>query len=246
MTHETLAAALAAFQAELPTVAKGNEAKVPTKNGGEYKYQYADLTDVTAAAMPVLSKHGLSFTSKPTMTENGFVLAYRLLHESGQEDAGEYPLPDPAHTQAQQMGSAITYARRYCLCAATGIAPGGDDDDAQQAQSAPPRGRRSPQQRSADLTARINAAASAMDQARTLAELDKVWSRVEAGGLAGIERLKSQHEDRLSDLEGTEPVDVDAAWAPQGDPGAATDLTNDEYEAKVAAEFDQAMALGDA
>ena len=45
-----LAAALAAFQAEAPTVSKGKTAKVPTKAGGSYSYTYANLADVVEAA----------------------------------------------------------------------------------------------------------------------------------------------------------------------------------------------------
>ena len=35
-------------------------------------------------------------------------------------------------------------------------------------------------------------------------------------------------------------------WTAEGDPGSATELSNDEYEQQASAEFDQAMALGDA
>lgn len=133
--HETLAAALAAFQAEIPTIVKGNTASIPTKSGGSYKYQYADLTDVTAKVLPVLAFHGLSFTAAPTFDDAGrFVLQYALLHESGDKIAGAYPLP--TNGTPQEIGSAITYARRYALTAVTGVAPGGDDDDAAAAQQA--------------------------------------------------------------------------------------------------------------
>jgi hypothetical protein len=181
-----LAKALAAFQAELPTVKKGNTAKVPTKAGGEYKYQYADLTDITEVAMPLLSKHGLSFTSLPTMTDNGFVLAYRLLHVSGEADLGEYPLPDPAHNPAQTIGSAITYARRYAMCAATGIAPGGDDDDAKEAQSATPRRTRvdSPQEK-------VAAAVKAANECTDAVKLDGIEDHAKSLGIGGMPAVTS-------------------------------------------------------
>jgi len=128
---EAYGKALAAFQASLPTIAKGHQAKA-----GSYDYSYADLTDVSAAVVPALAKHGLSWSARPTLTEAGFVLAYCLRHEGGHVESGEYPLPDPTKTPAQQLGSAITYARRYALCAMTGVAPGGDDDDGAKAQEA--------------------------------------------------------------------------------------------------------------
>lgn len=129
-----LAAALALVQAELPRVAKSETAKVTgkTKAGDpiSYSYKYADLADVSAAVLPLLGKHGLAFTAWPTLTEDrkGFVLRYQLLHESDEQLTGEYPLS--MGIGAQALGSEITYARRYALCAVTGISPDNDDDAA--------------------------------------------------------------------------------------------------------------------
>lgn len=136
------AAALAAFQKELPAVGKDQSAKVQTKAGGSYSYDYADLTTIAGKVLPLLAGHGLSFLALPTWGSKGFVLAYSLLHEGGYSADGEYPLPDPSNHSPQEVGSAITYARRYCLCSVTGIAPGGDDDDGQaaaQSRAAAPR-----------------------------------------------------------------------------------------------------------
>lgn len=120
----SLNAAMAAFQAELPQVARSS-----TADAGKYTYDYADLADISAAVLPLLGKHGLSWSTQPTVTETGFALIYALSHESGENISGVYPLP-LATMPAQQLGAAITYARRYALCAVTGVAPGGDDTDA--------------------------------------------------------------------------------------------------------------------
>lgn len=131
-----LATALAAVQSELPRIRKDQTAEVPTKTGGKYSYTYADLASVSAQVLPLLGKHGLSFTAWPTLPpadRRGFILRYQLLHESGEHLDGEYPLPVDASAQA--LGSAITYARRYCLCAVTGVSPD-DDDDAAAAMGA--------------------------------------------------------------------------------------------------------------
>jgi len=139
--HATLVEALAAFQAELPQINKTNTADM-----GNFSYDYADLADVSAAVLPVLGRHGLSFSARPTVGESGaFVLFYKLAHESGDTEDGIYPLP-PATTSPQQLGSAITYARRYVLCAVTGVAPGGDDDDAALAPAAPQQRQQNRQQ----------------------------------------------------------------------------------------------------
>lgn len=124
-----LATALAAVQANLPKVIKAETGEVSGQNKEgkrySYTYSYADLTAVTEAIMPLLAKHGLAFTAMPTLAGNVFVLRYQLMHSSGEQLVGEYPLGAPGNAQA--VGSAITYARRYCLCAVTGVSP--DDDD---------------------------------------------------------------------------------------------------------------------
>jgi hypothetical protein len=138
----SLAEALAVLQTRLPKIGKNATGQVGTRN-----YGYADLASVSADLLPVLGSLGLSFTCRPTWVtrEDGtreFVLAYRLLHTSGERDEGEYPLGgNPSNHQA--LGSAITYGRRYCLCAVTGAVAEDDDDGhaAYQPAARQPRGR---------------------------------------------------------------------------------------------------------
>jgi len=125
-TTDNFADALIELQAGLPRIFKRADAQYG---------KYADLADITRAIMPRLADHGFAFIARPTLHfgEPGdikFVLAYELLHRSGESRQGFYPL---GTGNPQQLGSAITYARRYCLCAVTGIAPDEDDDDAQAA-----------------------------------------------------------------------------------------------------------------
>ncbi|GGV33926.1 hypothetical protein GCM10010182_67180 [Actinomadura cremea] len=129
---KTLAEAVAMLQTRLPEIKKDQKADVVTQKGS-YSYSYADLAQVTRELLPILGELGLSFISKPTVVEGRFVLVYRLLHVSGESEDGEYPLPSNGTPQA--VGSAITYARRYCLCAVTGVAPEDDDGAAAQAAS---------------------------------------------------------------------------------------------------------------
>lgn len=124
---DALAAALAAFQAEMPTVPKAHTAQVRSDKGS-YSYTYAGLADVTEAAMPLLAKHGLSFSTLPG---NG-VLTGMLLHSSGQHLTASLPI---AGSNPQQVGSSLTYMRRYLLGCMTGLVT--DDDDDGQAASAP-------------------------------------------------------------------------------------------------------------
>lgn len=128
--HAALAAALAAVQAELPEVKKTRTAKVEKDGRLLYTYDYADLADASAAILPILGKHGLSFTTFPGHQENGkFGLRYWLLHKGGGRIEGFFEIEDKGGMQL--VGGRITYARRYCLCAVTGIAAE-DDVDARE------------------------------------------------------------------------------------------------------------------
>lgn len=124
--HPNLAAALAAVQAALPVVHKGKTASIKSDKGS-YGYSYADLADVTAVIMPLLSKHGLSFTCTPRIVgdRGGYELAGLLLHTSGERVEGALPLTGGT---PQQLGSSITYMRRYLLGCMTGVVTDSDDD----------------------------------------------------------------------------------------------------------------------
>ena len=126
-TIGALAKALAAFQAEMPTVTKNHTATVKSDKGS-YSYTYAGLADVSEAAMPLLAKHGLSFSTLPS----GQTLVGMLLHESGESLTASLPINGAT---PQQIGSSLTYMRRYLLGCMTGVVTD-DDDDGQQAQQA--------------------------------------------------------------------------------------------------------------
>lgn len=128
-----IAQALADFQADMPAVAKNKKAEVPTKSGGKYTYTYADLADISAQAMPLLRKNGLAFSACPRRSDHGYELVGLLLHISGESLQGALPLHG---NQPQEIGSALTYARRYLLGCMTGLVTD-DDDDGAAANEAP-------------------------------------------------------------------------------------------------------------
>lgn len=114
----TLAEALAAFQAELPDIGLDSE-------NPHYKSKFASLPKITKTVLPLLSGHGLSFTAGGVILEGQFGLSATLLHVSGEERSGFFPI---IATDPQKIGSAITYARRYMLASLTGIVADADDD----------------------------------------------------------------------------------------------------------------------
>jgi hypothetical protein len=151
--YPSMAGALAALQTALPEIPKGRHAKVVTTKG-TYEYDYAGLADISRLLLPLLGKMGLSFIARPTHVDGRYVLQCRLLHLSGEHIDGEYPLTAGASPQA--LGSQITYGRRYCLCAMTGVAP--DDDDDAAAAEAEAQSYRGTAQRGAQAQKRETAA----------------------------------------------------------------------------------------
>jgi hypothetical protein len=118
--------AMAIFQANLPSITKDEKATVKSDKGN-YSYGYAGLDTVSEKVLRELGKLGVSWRCRPTLGEDGkFVLAYRLKHVAGGEETGSWPLQGGT---PQQIGSAITYARRYALMAVTGVFPSNEDDD---------------------------------------------------------------------------------------------------------------------
>lgn len=149
--HESLAEALAAFQAEVPVFAKDKTATVRMKSGGTYSYKYADLGDILPIVNPLLAKHGLSWSSKPVQTDAGIALQFTLRHVGGDSDEGIVPLGLGQNYNPQDLGSSLTYLRRYAMTAQLNITTDEDVDSRVTVQepSAPPSpALASPEQRS--------------------------------------------------------------------------------------------------
>jgi hypothetical protein len=130
-TIDALAAALVKATGEMTDVARKR-----TANAGSYSYSYADLGDALGMARPVLSANGLAVLQTAEANHDEVVVHTTILHESGQYVAFA-PTRLPAGKTAQATGSAITYARRYSLMAALGLAT--EDDDGATASPRPER-----------------------------------------------------------------------------------------------------------
>lgn len=124
---DKLAEALAAAQGEFSAPDRNREVVVKTKAGGEYRFRYSTLDCVMDMARPVLSKHGLSITQPPTVRESSVVVLTRLMHSSGQWQEEEI-IVTPETLGPQEIGSAITYLKRYAYTGMLGIASEEDDD----------------------------------------------------------------------------------------------------------------------
>ena len=128
---DKIAVALVKFQGEVESPKKSIENDAFKKGGKALKY--ADLDAIIKTVTPALAKNGLSqhqFTD--TDIENKAVkITTMILHESGQYFFGDtlvLPAESFGKFNAQTVGSAITYGRRYSLSAILGIASENDDD----------------------------------------------------------------------------------------------------------------------
>jgi hypothetical protein len=107
-------------------------------NNPFFKTKYADLSTCVKAVIDALNDNGIALVQKCHNCPDGVMVETSFIHESGEIiDCGILHVP-AAKNDPQGYGSALTYARRYSLMAACGIAP--EDDDGNLAS----RGRPAP------------------------------------------------------------------------------------------------------
>ena len=114
-----LSMALAKAQGELENANKN-------ANNPHFKSRYADLAELLNTVRPVLSKHGLAVIQMPSFDSGVASVETLLTHSSGEYVSSTCSAP-VTKQDAQGVGSAITYLRRYSLAAFCGIAQ--EDDD---------------------------------------------------------------------------------------------------------------------
>ena len=102
-----------------------------------FKSKYADLGSVVEAVKPALAKNDLWFAQIMHEQSGGICVETIVCHSSGEQFSfGKLFLP-AAKQDAQGYGSALTYARRYSLMSAFGIAAEDDDGNAAHGRDGP-------------------------------------------------------------------------------------------------------------
>ena len=123
-----LATALALAQGEMRCAEKDS-------SNPHFKSTYASLDSVIDAIREPLSKNGLSIIQITDYIDDKQFLITRLMHKSGQFIESKMFLQPTI--KPQEMGSLLTYYRRYQLSAICSITQGSDkDDDGNLAQQA--------------------------------------------------------------------------------------------------------------
>lgn len=106
-----------------------------TSSNPHFRSKYADLSACVEAVIDGLNSNGIFLMQTSHLCEDGVIVETVFIHESGEQmSAGKLHVP-ASKQDAQGYGSALTYARRYALMAACGIAP--EDDDGNGASKKP-------------------------------------------------------------------------------------------------------------
>lgn len=100
-------------------------------NNPYFKSKYADLAEVWQTCQSLLAENNLAVSQALDIVDGKQALTTILSHSSGQwiKSTGILPICKPG---PQEVGSCITYFRRYSLAALVGIYQ--DDDDGEAAQ----------------------------------------------------------------------------------------------------------------
>lgn len=137
-----LAAALAKAQAEIQDPKR-------TADNPFFKSKFAPLHEVLGVVRPALTKYGLSLTQHPDYLSGIVTVEALLLHSSGQWLSSSMSTP-VSKPDAQGIGSATSYLRRYQLLAIAGCAQEDDDGNAASARPGTPQNAREAPRRPKD------------------------------------------------------------------------------------------------
>lgn len=97
------------------------------KENPHFHSKYASLQAILAATRPVLNKNGIALTTRTRVQGETIVVETYLIHDGVAFVRAAWPAGKTT-TPPQQLGSALTYARRYTLQSVLGVAADEDDD----------------------------------------------------------------------------------------------------------------------
>lgn len=136
-----------------PAFIKAKRAFMPAmkdKTNPAFRSKYADLGACLDAVDDALLEQGIAVYQETFMDDTGVTVETVFLHESGETIRGGKLHVPAAKMDPQGFGSALTYARRYSLQAACGIAPEDDDGNA-ASKSFTPQAKAAPKTASAEV-----------------------------------------------------------------------------------------------
>ena len=119
---------LSAFQSELKPIKKS---KVVKNKDGTIRYSYATFDDIIEAIQPLLERHGLSYRFETEFEGKSVNVKCIITHLLGHQEITSFKTVveySGRMLPIQEWGSALTYAKRYSLSLALGLATEEDTD----------------------------------------------------------------------------------------------------------------------
>lgn len=101
-----------------------------TNTNPHFKSRYVGLDGCIEAVLDALNANGIGLLQPTHECSDGVTVETLFVHTSGESMSGGKLHVPAAKNDPQGYGSALTYARRYSLMAACGIAPEDDDGNA--------------------------------------------------------------------------------------------------------------------
>jgi hypothetical protein len=162
-----------------------------------FKSKYADLANCIEAVIEALNANGIGLMQRTYECKDGVLVETVFIHESGEVmECGMLHVP-AGKQDPQGYGSALTYARRYSLLAATGLAP--EDDDANAAS-------RRTEIKSTVNESQIADLLAAMDEVTTIKELQQAYKdayKATNGEQAWQAKVITKKDAKKAQLEAT-------------------------------------------
>jgi len=183
-----LFAALAAAQAEVENAIKGNV-------NPHFKSRYADLAEVLNTVRPVFARHGLSILQSTAFDGDNVSVTTTLAHAEGGW-VSSCASCVPARVDAQGIGAATTYLRRYSLAAMCGVAQEDDDGNAASHQQRPVQ---ESKREDGLLPATLEIAQKQLDRCEDMDALGKAWATLPANVRKALGAHKDKCKQRLQE-----------------------------------------------
>ncbi len=184
-------------------VKKTKTANVPTKNGGSYKYGYTDLAainDYLDGQKYTYDQYTEAFDTPDGLCDYIMTQRYRITEDGKLEEWGK-PMRglriQYGNETPQQLGSRITYLRRYSLLMAFGLAA--EDNDAVDVPPASPA-----QKRSEVSKVDFNEIRTMLKELDTEEELNEYWRSLGKLSESQAKFLQRDFARRKAEINGVE------------------------------------------